>query len=249
VAHAEELVATHPRDTHGIFGKLDAPDKIWIDSAFAVCPFLAIVGRLANRREFIDEACHQMTAMHAALLDRSNGLYHQSLNFAGPGKLSQDHWSRGNGWAALPLADLSVELPEDHPERPCLRAMFLEHMQGCVRAQDAQGLWHQELTDHESYVETSGTGLILYGMGRGLEHGLLPESFRESFLRGLRGYLSYIAMDGSVSNTCVGCLCPGDGSIDAYKAKPWKLNDPHAFGPVVLAFAQALKLGIQTVEI
>lgn len=249
VAHAEELIATHPRDGNGIFGKLGSPEKIWIDSAFAVCPFLAITGVLAGRREFIDEACHQMLGMHEALLDRANGLYHQSLNFAGPGKLSQDHWSRGNGWAALPLADLAVELPEDHAERDRLRALFLDHMTACVKVQDAQGMWHQELTDHDSYVETSGTGLILYGIGRGLVQGLLPEPFLDPFVRGLRGYLRYIALDGSVFNTCRGCLCPGDGSIEAYKAREWVLNDAHAFGPVVLAFAQAIQLGIRTVQL
>lgn len=248
VAHADELLATHPRDPNGIFGKLDAPQRIWIDSAFAVCPFLALVGRLANRPEFIDEAVRQMVGMHDALLDRANGLYHQSLNFAGPGKLSQDHWGRGNGWAALPLADLAVELPEDHPERDRIRAMFLDHMEACRKVQDAQGMWHQEMTDFDSYVETSGTGLILYGMGRGLVHGVLPQTFLESFVNGLRGYLRYIALDGSVFHTCIGCLCPGDGSIEAYKARAWKLNDTHAFGPAVLAFTQALELGIETVE-
>lgn len=249
VRHAEELVATHPRDPNGIFGKRDAPEKIWIDSAFAVCPFLALTGKLAGRRDLIDEACHQMLGMHDALLDPDTGLYHQSLNFAGPGKLSQDHWSRGNGWAALPLADLAIELPEDHPERERIRALFLDHMTACRKAQDPQGMWHQEMTDHSSYVETSGTGLILYGMGRGLVHGVLPQTFLEPFHNGLRGSLRYIAMDGSVFHTCTGCLCPGDGSIEAYKAKAWALNDPHAFGPAVLAFTQALELGIETVEV
>jgi unsaturated rhamnogalacturonyl hydrolase len=120
-------------------------------------------------------------------------------------------------------------------------------MAACVKYQNKDGLWHQEMTREDSYVETSGTGLMLYAIGRGLELGLLPESYRENFLRGLRGYLGYIALDGSVFNTCQGCLCPGKGTIEDYIARPWQLNDVHSFGPAALTFAQALKLGISEV--
>lgn len=247
IAHAEELIATHPRDSRRIFSMPKAPEKIWIDSAFAVCPFLTYAGNLSGRREFLDEAAHQMLAMDEVLRNRENNLYHQSLNFAGPDKLSEDHWGRGNGWAALALAELAAEMPEDHPRTAALRELFVTHMTACVRFQNAQGMWHQEMTVPDSYVETSGAGLILYAIGRGLEKGLLPASFRENFVKGLRGYLTYIALDGSVFNTCTGCLCPGNGTSADYQAKPWRLNDEHSFGPVVLTFGQAIKLGITSV--
>lgn len=249
VSHAEELIASHPRDKDGIFGKLQNPSQIWIDSAFAVCPFLVFAGKASGKVEFYDEACKQIFGMDAKLLDKSNGLYHQSLNFAGPDKLSADHWSRGNGWGAIALAEMAAELPESYAGAAKARELFVRLMEACVKVQDADGLWHQEMSDETSYVETSGTGLILYSMGRGLEKGILPKSFMDNFKRGLNGYLRYISFDGSVFNTCVGCLCPGDGSIEAYKAHPWKLNDIHSFGPVALAFAQAITLGIKKIQI
>ncbi len=249
VSHADELMSSHPRDKHGIFGTLKAPEKIWIDSAFAVCPFLVFTGNMTGEKKYYDEACLQMLEMDKLLRNKKTGLYQQSLNFAGPGKLSEDHWSRGNGWGALALAEMIAEMPKAHPKYAAIKKTYLELMEAIVRYQDEKGMWHQEMSEKESYVETSGTGLMLYAIGRGLETGILPQTYTESFLKGIKGCASYIAVDGSVFNTCTGCLCPGDGSKAAYMEKAHKMNDEHAFGPMVLAFGQAALLGIKTIEL
>ena len=75
VVKADELIQGHPRDAHGLFGKIGAPEKIWIDTVFAVCPFLAIVGHLAGRRDYIDEAIRQMRGFSELLVDRKTGLF------------------------------------------------------------------------------------------------------------------------------------------------------------------------------
>ena len=239
-AKADELIATHPRDARGLFGMPGAPEKIWIDSVFAVCPFLAILGDLTGNRKYTEEAVFQMRGFDEVLLDRETGLYHQCLNFRGPGLMTPDHWSRGNGWAALALAELVLELP-DNAE---IARLYTRLMTSCRNVQDEKGLWHQEMTRPDAYAETSGSGLILYAMGRGLEKGLLPGEFRKVFEKGLRGLLGYVALDGSVYHACCGCLAPGQGLVEDYMAKPWIRNDVHAFGPMVLAFGQALRLGI-----
>ena len=244
ILKADELIKEHPRDPHGLFGKIGAPEKIWIDSVFAVCPFLAILGNLAKRQDYIDEAVFQIRVFTDLLLDSQNGLYHQCMNFQGPGTINEDHWSRGNGWAALALAELILELP-DNPE---ITRLYTGLMQACLKVRDEHGLWHHEMTRADSYTETSGSGLILYAVGRGLERGILPETYREIFLKGLRGLLGYIALDGSIYHTCRGCLAPGQGRIEDYMNWPWIRNDVHAFGPVALAFGQALRLGIAEIE-
>jgi hypothetical protein len=70
----------------------------------------------------------------------------------------------------------------------------------------------------------------------------------DSFVKALQAYLSYIGSDGSVSHTCRGCLCPGEGTKEDYKNRGWVYNDHHAFGPVILAFTQAIKLGVREVK-
>jgi len=198
---------------------------------------------------YIEDAWQQIHRLHLVLLDPEHGLYHQGRGFQGEGVLSADHWSRGNGWAALSWAALVGHLPDDDPRRPEIEKLFREFMAAAVRYQDADGMWRQEMTLHDerSYPETSGTGLLLFAMGVGIERGVLDASYRRHFLRGLRGYLRYIEPDGSVSHTCRGTLCPDDGSIQAYLKRPWVMNDPHAFGPAVLALVQAHRIGMEQI--
>lgn len=244
--YAEDLLHNAPRDDEGIFSMPNRPrnDLIWVDVAFAVTPFLLFAGLALDEDTYVEEGFQQIKKMYGIFRDPANGLLHQSRGFAAPGKLSEDHWSRGNGWGLLALTELVNYLPADDPRRPASEQIFADLVAACLRYQDEGGMWHQEIPDHTSYVETSGTGLILYAIGVGLEKGLLPASSRRRFEDGLAGYARYIRSDGSVYHTCRGCLCPGDGSVSAYKQRPPVLDDTHAFGPVTLAFGQAARLGI-----
>lgn len=243
---AEELLNDAPRET--ATGIYCMPNKdyelIWIDSIFAIAPFLLYCGVAFKDDRYIEEAFQQVKKMLDIFRDpEAHGTMHQSRGgWIGDGKLSQDHWSRGNGWGLYGMAEMIKYMPKSHPRRKETEDIFRDFLLGCLEYQDNEGMWHQEITDHSSYVETSGSGLILYALGVGVEYGIVDESHLFAFQRGVKGYQSYIALDGSVFNTCMGCLCPDDGSIEAYKAKQHKMNDCHCFGPVVFAFSQAEKL-------
>lgn len=243
---AEALIRSAPRDAQGIFSMPGRPtnDLVWIDVAFAVTPFLLHAGLALEEGAYLDEAAAQVFMLYDLLRDPAQGLLHQCKHFAGPGKLSEDHWSRGNGWALLALAELVRDLPEGDPLREPAERRFRDLVRACLAVQDGDGLWHQELTVPASYVETSGTGLILYAIGVGVARGLLDDGAMDAYRRGLAGYLAYIRDDGAVYHTCRGCLCPGEGTVLDYMARAPLLNDPHAFGPVTLAFGQAHRLGL-----
>ena len=50
----------------------------------------------------------------------------------------------------------------------------------------------------------------------------------------------YISLDGSVFNTCTGCLAPGvAGTVADYASHPWFLNEEHAAGPQIMMLSQA----------
>ena len=248
--HAEQILRDAPRAPDGILCHPNDPSahKIWIDVAFAVTPFLLYTGLALAEDRYVEEGFQQTAKMVNLLRDPANGLLNQSVNFRGPGHRSQDHWGRGNGWGIHGLTELVQGLPDDHPRRAESEQIFLDLLEACLTFQDDDGMWHQEITRPESYAETSGTGLILYALGIALERGLVEPDRRELLAKGLRGCLRYIALDGSVHHTCTGCLCPGDGTIEDYMAKPHRINDPHAFGPMVLAFDQAVRLGIESID-
>lgn len=250
--HCDLIMKKAPRGEDGILCHPRAPEKglIFIDVAYAITPFLLYTGLSENQPEWIEEGCHQITRMYELFLDDTCGLLHQCKNFNGAGNRSHDHWSRGNGWGLLALAELVDGLPADHPRRPKAEEYLRNLLLNCLRYQDTKGLWHQEITREDSFVETSGTSLILFALGIALQHKVVREDEgRAALERGLRGLLSYIALDGSIHNTCEGCLCPGDGSILEYMNKRHPINDCHAFGAVSLAFGQAYALGIHHIEL
>lgn len=242
--HADEILRTSPRSRDGLLTRPDkaGTDAIFIDVAFAICPFLTFAGLALREAEYIEEAFRQVSGMIGTLRNPANGLLHQARGFSQPGRITEDHWSRGNGWGLLALAEMVDALPAEHPRRQAAADLFVDLLEACLRGQDAEGMWHQELTQPSSYVETSGSGLILHALAVGLRRGLVPAARRRDFDRGLSAYRTYIDPDGSVRNTCIGCLSPGEGRIADYVARPWKLNDPHAFGPVLLAFGSAAQL-------
>lgn len=222
-------------------------DQVFIDVAFAVTPFMLYAGLAEKNDRYIDLAVFETLELFRILRDAKTGLLHQGRGFQGLGVISEDNWSRGNGWGAVGLAALVRDLPADHPKRKVVEAVAKDFFAAVLRHQNKAGLWHQEMTDPTSYTETSGSGLLLYGLGVMLERGLIDRKHEADFTRGLAALPAYIAADGSVSHACIGCLCPGQGTKDDYKSRVWAHNDPHAFGPVVLAYEQAVKMGIRSV--
>ena len=223
-------------------------DQVFIDMAFAVTPYVLYTGLAINNNDYIDLAVYETLKLFEILRDKETGLVHQARGFQKAGKITEDNWSRGNGWAAFALSILVKDLPAEHPRKNEVEELAKSFFHAIIRHQNKEGLWHQEMTDTSSYVETSGSGLILYGLGIMLERGLMPDKYKINFMKGLERYSAYIKPDGSVSHTCSGCLAPGEGTKQDYINHPWVYNDPHAFGPVVLAFTQAFKMGIEYVS-
>ncbi len=242
--HARTMREESPRSSDGILTRPDkrGTDAVFIDAAFAVCPFLAWAGRALHEPAWLEESYQQASGLFGLLRNPANGLLHQARGFSQPGKVTEDHWSRGNGWGLLAVTELVEALPADHPRRPEAIRLAAGLLEACLRVQDGAGLWHQEMTLESSYVETSGSGLILHALGQAILGGWMPARHRAAFERGLAAYRGCIEADGSVRNTCIGCLSPGAGGMADYVARPHARNDPHAFGPVVLAFGTAARL-------
>lgn len=248
LAAAKKMMAVQKRSPEGLMTSRHAKDsleQVFIDVAFAVSPFLLYAGLHLEAPEYVDFAAFETLELFRILRDKETGLVRQGRGFQGLGSISEDNWSRGAGWGAFALSLLVRDLPAGHPKRKEVEALAVDFFSAALRYQDDNGLWHQEITDPASYIETSGSGMLLFGLGILLEKGLLPVAHRADFERGIRSYLSYVAPDGSVSFTCSGCLCPGNGTKKDYVIHPWIYNDHHAFGPAVLALTQALKMGME----
>ncbi|WP_159474968.1 DUF4861 family protein [Dyadobacter sp. 3J3] len=246
---ADKMFKNQKRTSEGLLTApwlKDSLDQFMIDCAFAVTPYMLYAGLSMNKPEYVDLAVFETLEMFKILKD-TNSLIHQGRGFQGLGTISEDNWSRGNGWGAFALAFLVRDLPATHPKKKEVNELAKSFFTAVLKYQNQEGLWNQEMTEHTSYVETSGSGLMLFGLGICIEKGIIDKSYLPQFVKGLSGYTSYITSDGSISNVTIGCLCPGKGTKKDYIKHAWKRNDIHAFGPVVLAFAQAAKMGIKEI--
>ena len=226
-------------------------DALFVDCVLAVTPFLLYQGLNEGNTEYVDYAAWMALKTYEDLHDTESGLVNQAraIRWMPEGQVTEDCWSRGNGWLAMGLAALLRDLPKDNRYRSDIERISKDFFEAVIRWQDEDGLWHQEMTWHDSYVEISGTGLLLYGIGRAIEAGVLDRATAlPAFKKGIEGMLRYVDADGNVCNTCSGCLAWGDGSKAAYAAHDYFCNEAHAFGPVVFALTQALSLGIRKVD-
>ena len=255
--YADEMMSA-PRDPAGIMKHPHRPaeDLIWIDVAMAVTPYLLFAGLAFDNEAYVDEAVKQTILMYDAFRNPENGLLHQSKNFNGAGRFSDDHWSRGNGWGYIALTELIRFLPNDSPHRAKVEKYFVDHSEAMLPFQSRRGMWRQEIPLDLSYEETSGTGLILYGYGVGLRAGLLDENrFRPAFERGVRGLVDVaVNPDFSIINSCPGCLCPGDGeekgTVRAYVTLRLPYRDEHhGFAPIMYALLEAHRNGMTEVDL
>ena len=147
---------------------MEVCSAIWIDTATAVTPFMLFAGLTLDRDDFVEFGARQCFGLYDALLDADCGLLHQCRGFLdNPGRRSADHWSRGNGWAYLALAELVKYLTRDHHLRAEAQRRYCDLSGAIARCQSPHGLWRQEMTDAACREESSGSACSSMGSAPG----------------------------------------------------------------------------------
>jgi unsaturated rhamnogalacturonyl hydrolase len=202
------------------------------DDPYMTVPFLVREGRF-------DEAAAQVLGTHARVFDRETGLMSHLWDVKTE-RPSGMFWGRGNGWMVLAQVELLSALPASHPRRAEVLAAFRAHMAGLRRHQHAEGGWHQVLDHPESWVETSATGMITYGLARGVNEGWLDATFADSARNGWLALQTKLTPDGDLLDVC-GSTDTGD--LAYYLKRPRLRGDLHGFGSFLLAGAEVVVLG------
>lgn len=226
-------------------------NPVFVDIVLTVTPYMLYSGLLEGNQEYIDYAVWMVTSIYDILKEKESGLVHQARACKAfpEGCITQDCWSRGNGWLSMALASLLKDLPKSHPQRNTIEKLAKQYFTSVFKYQDADGLWHQEMTWPDAYVEISGSALLLYGIGAALQADVLPKKYMKPYINGLKGMMKYVDETGNIANVCTGCLAHRDGTKADYASHAYCTNDPHAFGPVLLAYAKAIELGIKTFDL
>lgn len=114
-------------------------------------------------------------------------------------------------------------------------------MKTLISYQGKSGMWHQLLDDPESYEETSCTGMFLYAIATGIDHGWLNfDEFTPIVARGWDALAAYVNEKGETENVCIGTNAKN--SKNHYLTRPTKTGNFHGQAAVLWSATAILRL-------
>ena len=252
-----EITMNSPHSKEGIICHPEMHEKIWVDTVAFVTPFMLYAGLALDEEKYIDYAVDLCFKTYDLLIDKTNGLIHQTKGFLDdPERVSADFWGRGNGWGYVGLTELIQHLPENSVHRAKALEYYKKHTNALLEYQSERGLWRQIINEELAWYECTGTALILYGIGVGIRCGILnDEKYVEAFRKGIEALGKYcITTEFMTCLSCPGCLCPGEGAdkgtVKAYLTEKVPEEDEvHSYGCIMLALVEAYKNGIKDVDL
>jgi rhamnogalacturonyl hydrolase YesR len=168
----------------------------WTDDMFMASSLLSRVGAMTNEPRY-GAAIGRLLITYAERLQRPDGLFIHAKD--GP-----HAWGRGNGFAALGLADALEYLPAAWPDRARVLDIYRRHMRGLLPHQSDDGSWRQVVDNEASYRELTVTAMSVAAMARGVRRGWLDDSFRQPIARGWAAVRARVDADGGVRDVCSG---------------------------------------------
>lgn len=217
---------------------------IWGDDLYMSVPFLARMGTLTHDSTYYNDAIQQVLHFYRLLLQPELGIVHHGY-YDDIKQPSIAYWGRANGWMMVATTELLGQLPEHYPGRDSVLFFLRTHVDGIRKLQDQQtGLWHQLLDKPDSYLETSCTAMFTYSIARSINEGWLDTSYLKIAINGWHGVASRLTTDGSIEGTCAGTSM--EDNLIFYCQRPSPTNDPHGFGPVLLAASEIIRMEQRT---
>ncbi|WP_438480233.1 glycoside hydrolase family 88/105 protein [Oleiharenicola lentus] len=216
------------------------PESLWADDAYMSIPALTQMGRLTGDRGWYDEAAKQTLLFAKHLFNAEKGLYMHGRNMNQP--LNPEfYWGRANGWVILAQCELLDYLPEDHPDRPKILELYRAHVKALAQLQSGAGLWRQLLDKEDSFIESSCTAMFVYGIAHGVNRGWIsPVAYGSVAQAGWLALEKQVNEKGQLENSCVGTTFASDAVY--YYNRPVSAHHGHAYGPVLMAGAEIIRL-------
>ena len=167
----EFLLYKAPRTRAGIIYHNFFENMIWVDSFYMAPPFLAVAG-------IPEEAVKQVVGYRNILFNPEKKLYYHMWNENKQEFARKLFWGVGNGWAATGMTRVIRALPAAMGvEKDLLVGYVCEVLDGCLRCQCTDGLFHDILDDPSTFVETNTAQMLCYTIYRGVAGGWLDKAY------------------------------------------------------------------------
>lgn len=103
------IMASFPRTEGGGFQHMTSDSlndqELWDDTLFMTVLFLANMGRIEGRHEYIEEAQYQFLLHARYLADCRTGLWYHGWTFKGRHNFAEAFWGRGNCWITIAIPE------------------------------------------------------------------------------------------------------------------------------------------------
>jgi unsaturated rhamnogalacturonyl hydrolase len=183
----------------------DLTEQIWADTIFMAVLFLARTARLTGDKALAAEAANQLLLHLQYLQDPETGVLFHGYFCDDKSHHSSARWTRGNAWITvgtpLILSEIKnlIEVPAEITQR------YQQLVDGLLRFQAANGMWHTVMDQPSFYQETSGSSGIACGILKAIHLGLLPkEKYLPAVEKAIAGILTMIGPDGKVASVSGG---------------------------------------------
>jgi len=213
--------------------------QIWVDTLCMVCPTLASYAACVGERAALDDAILQLEIATKHLQDEKTGLFWHMWDEK-TGKHSEGLWGRGNGWVILSLVETLAVLPGPHARADRLRPVLQAQVRGLLACQRPSGMWRTVLDRDDAYEETSATAMIVYGIAKAAQRGLIEGDHTEALRRAWAALERQVDEKGMVQGTSAGT---GPRGIEHYLGRP---QGEYAWGTgaFLLAGAKLREMGL-----
>lgn len=235
---SDRMLHDVPRFADGTFYRVTT---MWTDDMYMCLPFLARLGAITGEEKYFDEIYTQVTGFYNRLFMPEEQLY--SHIYFPPEKLANRvPWGRGNGWVLLAISEALLLMPEDYKGRGKILDIFREFAGGVLRHRDTkEGIWHQVINNHKSYIETSGSAMFITALARGIRKGWLEDTYKEDVLQAWKALTEKcVDAQGNVYGVCVGSGC--NKEEEYYMQLDTIVNDDHGMGIVLGAGVEVMNL-------
>jgi hypothetical protein len=143
----------------------------YVDALNMAMPSFARMSVIDHDPSYLDAMDQLFRSSEHKLYNEFTGLWYRDARFTGSGVF----WSRGNGWALAALTKVLQVLPTDDPRRPEYLRVYRKMASTLALVQRRDGFWNSDLVnpfDHGG-PESSGTALFTFGIGWGVDAGIL----------------------------------------------------------------------------
>lgn len=185
-----------PRNEDGIVFHVQNEKQIWADSMYMLPPYLAAAGKY-------EEAVRQMKGYFQILYHPDKKLLSHMWDDKNKKFIREAFWGVGNGWALAGLARVIDLLPEQmEEERKELINMAEKLIAGLLPHMREDGLFHDEVDDSSTFVETNLSQMLSYTLYRGIRCGWLDRKYSDIAERLRKAAKGCVDSYGLVQGVC-----------------------------------------------